>query len=186
MTGRLENIIGAFAFRVADAVNAVTQEKLDIAGPTAAAIALIEHDPGITIELLRKGLGLSHPGTVRVVNRLVAGGLVERRPSLQDRRAVELWLTADGVEAVLDIFDARRSTIATLLGGLSDSERDALEGIVEKLLSTTVNDLAHAYAICRLCESASCADCPVESGLKRRAQQEQINEEPSYGDDHSC
>ena len=48
---------------------------------------------GASIDALRRVLGLSHSGGVRIVKRLEAEGLVAREPDPADRRAVRLHLT---------------------------------------------------------------------------------------------
>jgi DNA-binding MarR family transcriptional regulator len=50
----------------------------------------------MSIDALRSGVGLSHPGAVRLVDRLAARGLVARRASADDGRRVALHLTRAG------------------------------------------------------------------------------------------
>ncbi|MEO0981699.1 MAG: MarR family transcriptional regulator [Pseudomonadota bacterium] len=166
MTERLENLVGAFANSIADAVLTAAKDEVDVAGPSAAALALIQHEPGIAIETLRTGLALTHAGTVRLIDRLEGAGLVERSASQIDKRAVALSLTAEGEAVAAAILARRQSVISHSLKSLSVKEREALERIVEKLLQATVKDVAHAYAICRLCDDEACEDCPIEAGLE--------------------
>ncbi|MGA0532783.1 PAS domain-containing protein [Hansschlegelia sp. KR7-227] len=69
--------------------------------------SLLRHEPGMSIELPRRALAPSHPGAVRLVNRLAAPGLIERRPSAGDRRAVALHRTPAGEHSCTATLSAR-------------------------------------------------------------------------------
>jgi len=69
---RDRNTIGAFALLIGDEIARVVASKAPDAGPTAAALALLDHEPGLSIRTLSAGVGLSHAGTVRLVDRLVS------------------------------------------------------------------------------------------------------------------
>ena len=163
---KLENVVGALALALSDAVLSSTQEQAPEAGPAAAAISLLGHKPGMTIERLRKALGLSHPGAVRLIDRLVAEGVVERKPSESDRRAVALHLTIAGENSCGEILKVRYQRIAQVLDILDPTERETLGMLTEKLLSNLVRDVDKAYSVCRLCDSSICTNCPVEAGLE--------------------
>nr|WP_239479307.1 MarR family winged helix-turn-helix transcriptional regulator [Lichenicola cladoniae] len=70
---------------------------------TNAAVVIIGHATGLSIDELRRVLGLSYPGTVRLVDRLVAAGLSVRSKALRDRRAVALVLTEAGGNCISEI-----------------------------------------------------------------------------------
>ncbi|WP_174236533.1 MarR family winged helix-turn-helix transcriptional regulator [Stutzerimonas nosocomialis] len=166
---KIENMVGALALALSDGVLQSTQNQAPEAGPAAAAIALLGHEPGMTIERLRRALRLSHPGAVRLVDRLVAEGVVERRPSATDRRAVALHLTEAGranCEAVLAV---RQDHIAHALETLSPIELETLGLLTEKLLRGLVRDLDQAYSVCRLCDPGVCTNCPVGAALEEGA-----------------
>ncbi|TXI85468.1 MULTISPECIES: MarR family winged helix-turn-helix transcriptional regulator [unclassified Cupriavidus] len=163
---KIENVVGALALALADHLHADTQAQAPEPGPAAAAIALIGHEPGLTIEQLRRALHLSHPGTVRLVDRLTGDGHVERRASLVDRRAVALHLTRAGEASFAAILAARRTGIACALMSLSRDEKDTLGRLAEKMLASLVRDVDTAYQVCRLCDRQSCHACPVEEALE--------------------
>jgi len=54
------------------------------------ALALLAHEPGLSIRTLAISVGLSHAGTVRLVDRLAAEGLIERRGHATDTAAHRL------------------------------------------------------------------------------------------------
>lgn len=163
--GRTENIVGALALALADTLLAGTAGEAPEPGHAAAAIALLRHEPGLPIERLRHALSLSHPGTVRLVDRLVAVGLIERRPGIQDRRSVALHLTREGERSCTRILAARHDRLARALAPLSPDERATFVHLAAKLLAGFVETERQADAVCRLCDTASCADCPVETAL---------------------
>lgn len=170
---KIENMVGALALALSDAVLLSTQNQAPEAGPAAAAIALLGHEPGMTIERLRRALRLSHPGAVRLVDRLVAEGVVERRPSATDRRAVALYLTEAGRANCDAVLAVRQEHIARALETLSPIELETLGLLAEKLLRGVVHDLDQAYSVCRLCDPGVCTNCPVAAAL----------EEAPYGED---
>lgn len=163
---KIENVVGALALAVSDSMHFGTQDKAPEPGPAASAITLLHHEPGLTIEQLRRALRLSHPGTVRLVDRLTKDGLVERRASAEDRRAVALHLTDDGEASCTAILMARRTSIACALQSLDQGERAALGRLAEKVLGGLIHNENDAYQICRLCDRLSCKACPVDGALE--------------------
>lgn len=163
---KIENLVGAMALALSDSLHSGTQEKAPEPGPAASAITLLHHEPGMTIEQLRRALRLSHPGTVRLVDRLAQDGLVERRASAEDRRAVALHLTDNGEASCTAILSARRASIACALQALNQEERKLFGHLAEKLLGNLVHDDERAYQVCRLCDRQSCEFCPVERALE--------------------
>src|SRR5437764_6850861 len=77
---RQANMLGALALAVTDGLH----ERLvaaDERGLSAtAALIHLRLRPGENIDFLARVLDISHPATVRLVDRLEADGLVERRP----------------------------------------------------------------------------------------------------------
>lgn len=165
---RIENIVGALALALSDAILCSAQQEAPEPGPAAAALALLGHNPGLTIERLRRSLGLSHPGAVRLVDRLVADGLVVRIPSRRDRRAVALHLTEAGAAGCAAILAARQGGLANALAGLGPEELATFGTLAEKVLRRVVRDEDHAYAVCRLCNDPVCDECPVDDELRAR------------------
>lgn len=165
---RTANIIGALALALSDALLQAAEKEAPEAGPAAAAMALLTHEPGMPIERLRRALGLSHPGAVRLVDRLEREGVVIRGGSERDRRAVALNLTAKGTNALRAILLARQTTLTNALAGLTLAERKTFARLAEKMLRAALRGEDHAYAMCRLCDEIACGDCPVDAELKAR------------------
>src|ERR671935_835256 len=92
---RQANLLGAFALAVVDRLH----EELTAAGErglsATAALIHLRLRPGRNIDFLARLLRISHPATVRIVDRLEDDGLIERRPGLAPRERA-LVLTKAG------------------------------------------------------------------------------------------
>jgi MarR family transcriptional repressor of emrRAB len=159
---RLCALVTGLDDRVRDAVEAAS----GFTGAAPDALATIGQAPGLRVEDLASMLRVSHSGAVRTVDRLVAAGLVERRPSAGDRRTVELWLTPAGGQVRRRVLDARNRVLAGALGALDPGDRDALAGLVDRLLTGLAARAVDDHSLCRLCDPDDCAaGCPVEAGV---------------------
>lgn len=163
-TQKAENIVGAMALTLSDALLNATRKDVP-PNISAAGLTLIGHVQGISIHELSLGLGLSHPGAVRMVDRMVADGFVKRGRSTSDGRAVALFLTPSGLHHEQTILKSRRHVLGKALSILSEDERIALAAISEKLITALVTDEGDALKICRLCDSKACESCPIDAAL---------------------
>jgi MarR family transcriptional regulator, negative regulator of the multidrug operon emrRAB len=164
---RTANLLGAVALALVDAMEGACREVVKHGGEAAAALSTIGLEPGLTNQRLSEILGLSHPGTVRLLDKLVQEGLVERRTARDDARAVALHLSAAGEERWRKLLFQRRRALADVVERLAQRDQEQLGVLLEKVLVTLPRDELHAYAICRLCEVPACKDCPVERALSR-------------------
>jgi MarR family transcriptional repressor of emrRAB len=178
---RLANVFGALALAVTDRMRAATEGAAGqrSAGP-AALVMLSEFRPGASVEELRHAIGLTHSGTVRLVDRLVADRDVERRAA-DDGRAVALYLTAKGRRTAARIRAARTAAIDDALAPLAPTERATFARLADKLLRGVVHDrLAERDAgtippdgwLCRLCDPTACGrpdgHCPAVEAVSSR------------------
>ncbi len=166
---KIENLVGALALALVDRLQADAQALAPEPGPAAAAVALIGHAPGLSIERLRRAVALSHSAAVRLVDRLVADGLVQRITAANDRRAVALRLTPLGETQGAAILAARQGGLAEAMAALSPDERQQFGTLAEKLLRALVRTPDRAYRSCRLCNYRACVDCPVDDTLAQIA-----------------
>lgn len=164
---KIENVVGALSLALADDLLQVTQSYGPDSAP-AAAIALIGHMPGMTINHLRGALDLSHPGAVRLVDRLVRDDLVARGRSATDGRAVALTLTSAGNSMCQRILSSRQNALARAMESLCAADRETLGRLAEAMLRGLLKGEEHAMGVCRLCDPAVCTDCPVESEIMGR------------------
>ena len=164
---KVENIVGALSLALSDDLLQAAQSYAPASAP-AAAIALVSHMPGMSINHLRSALGLSHPGAVRLVDRLVRDNLVQRSRSESDGRAIALTLTEAGDAMCQSILSARQNAIARALASLNTTEREMLGRLAETMLRGILKGEEHAIEVCRLCNPAVCTNCPVESEIVSR------------------
>lgn len=157
---RTANLLGAVGLAVADRIAQTGREVLEHAGETPAALVVIGYDLGPSNDQLRHILGLSHPGTVRLVDRLVAAGLVERREG-SDRRRVALYATRRGKALRERILKERLAAIRPLLSPLTRAEQDTLGTLLGKLLESVGTTDLERKTLCRLCDDRVCGNCPI-------------------------
>ena len=173
------NALGALSLVVADRMNAAV-EAVAALGPSAPAAlaALHEFVDGGSVTQLSSVLGLTHSGTVRLVDRLVAATLVER-VGAQDGRAVSVVLTRRGRRLAVQILDARETSLASALSALTSDEVDNLAAVLDTLLTTVTlarleERATHGHDrpqpwLCRLCDFAACGrnegNCPVNNAV---------------------
>lgn len=165
---RDRNVFGALALLVADEIVRSASAKAPATGPASSALALLHHEPGLSIRNLATGVALSHAGAVRLVDRLVAEGMVERRGHQGDGRARLLHLTAAGETASTAVLQARDVALARALSVLSDDEIAMLGAFSERMLRAHLGNEGDAYRVCRLCDHSSCRNCPVDDVLQIR------------------
>ena len=162
---RTANLLGALALTLSDRAAAAVQADAGLASSDAGAlVTLRNYAEGEPLDLLRRALALSHPGVVRLADRLQARGLVERHRSDRDGRAVALRLTAAGRRAVDAALAARADAIDAALDTLDPGQRRALAPMLERMLGAQTTDSTASLVICRMCDPDVCGHperCPV-------------------------
>ena len=162
------NVFGAFALMISDDITQASSARAPQAGPTASALALLAHMPGLSIRMLSVGVGLSHAGTVRLVDRLATEGLIERRDHSSDGRTRSLFLTEAGKTVSVDVLNSRDRVIAEALAALTHEEVRFLGDISARVLRARLESLEHSYRVCRLCCYEGCPNCPIDAELRQR------------------
>ncbi len=160
MTKQTSNLLGVIGLAVSDRIGESAREILKHAGETPAALVVIGYDLGPTNDQLRRVLGLSHSGTVRLVDRLVADGLVTRRAG-EDKRETALYATRRGKALREQILKERLAAIETFIEPLTDSEQATLQSLLHKMLSSLDATDMERRTLCRLCDNRVCTDCPI-------------------------
>ena len=160
--------IGAFALMISDDIVRASSSRAPEAGPAASALALLAHKPGLSIRMLAVGVGLSHAGTVRLVDRLATEELIERREHSTDGRTRSLYLTSRGKVASDQVLASRDQVIAEGLSILDPDELKVLCNIAERVLRNRLENLEQSYRICRLCCYDGCTNCPIDAELLER------------------
>lgn len=168
MIDRTANLLGVVGLAVADRIECTARDILNHAGETPAAVVVIGYGFGPSNDELRRILGLSHPGSVRVVDRLVADGLVERREG-RDKRAIALYLTERGVRSREDLLLGRIAAIRPFLTQLTDDEQDTLAALLHKMLSLMETTDLERCNLCRLCDDRVCSNCPIPADFRDKS-----------------
>jgi MarR family transcriptional repressor of emrRAB len=167
MTDRAANLLGAVGIAVADRIEEAARAILNHAGETPAALVIIGYGLGPSNDQLRRILRLSHPGSVRLVDRLVSDGVVERRQG-RDKRAIALHLTKRGMVLREEMLKERLTALRPFLLPLTEQEQAVFTALLEKILSAVGTTDVERCTICRLCDDGVCTDCPIPADFKRQ------------------
>jgi MarR family transcriptional repressor of emrRAB len=164
---RLINLVGALGLTLADGQQRVVTAATGLASSEATALNFVGQTPGCSIEAVRTTLAITHPGTVRVINRLAGRGLVERGAGA-DGRTRGLWLTTTGKDAWVRLNEARLAWLDAAIERLDRTEQAHLESAVEDLLAALTPGYAESEHMCRLCDLRACPQdrCPITLALE--------------------
>jgi len=153
---RTANVLGALALVVTDQTDrAVAARSGQSASSAAALSALQEFLDQPTVDKLRRVLGLTPSGAVRLVDRLEDAGLVNRGPGA-DGRSRSISLTEAGQQAAAEVTAARAGVLAEMTDGLADDEIAGLHGLLSKVMANAVRTKSGGAWICRLCDLTAC------------------------------
>jgi len=167
MIDRTANLLGTVGLAIANRIEAMARDTLHHAGETPAALVVIGYGLGPSNDQLRRILGLSHPGSVRLVDRLVADDLVERREG-RDKRAIALYLTEQGAALREKLLKGRLAAIKPLVISLTDTEQEVLAALLHKMLSSMEPTDLERCTLCRLCDDRVCSNCPIPADFRNQ------------------
>jgi DNA-binding MarR family transcriptional regulator len=159
---RTTNLVGALGIALADGQATAMREASGLADTEVAALNVIGLGGGPSIVDVRAALALTHPGTVRVVDRLVTRGLVVRVPGTDGRR-VGLVLTPEGRAVFDDQARARTEWLAPFAAQIRLHVGPATDTLLEQLLAIPGGTFDDGEHLCRLCDDRVCPQdrCPV-------------------------
>jgi DNA-binding MarR family transcriptional regulator len=169
---RAGNLLGALSLsisdRTADAVGGAAGQSESAAIALSALYQFLDEP---SVDTLRRVLGLTPSGTVRLVDRLEEAGYVVRRGG-RDGRSVSLALTAAGRRAGARVSAARAEVLEGALAALSPAERDAFERALARILPGLIRGPGAVRWMCRLCDMTACGRnegrCPVAQAARER------------------
>jgi DNA-binding MarR family transcriptional regulator len=157
---RTANVLGAVALVVTDQT-ALAGQSPSAAAALSALHQFLDHP---TLDQLRKVLGLTHSGAVRLVDRLADAGLVTRGAG-GDGRSRSVELTDAGRRVAAQITTERAAVLSGALDGLSAAEQDTLHALLGRVMTNMVNAKDGGAWICRLCDLTACGrpdgQCPA-------------------------
>lgn len=177
---RLANLLGALSIGISDELYESTAMAAGLDGVASAAlVALLDFMPGGSVRTLSQVVGLTHSGAVRVVDRLVAEGLVSRGASA-DARARSITLTTRGVKVAREVRAARERAVDAVLEQLTASERATLTTLSERLVAgiteqrlemRRAGETLAGGALCRMCDFGACGRevgmCPAAEAVAK-------------------
>lgn len=112
------------------------------AGQDGIMLALNAQD-GQTPGQLAARLGVRPPTVTKTINRLSAQGILEKRPSAEDQRQANVFLTEGGREAIGSIERAVKRTEKQALKGLDKKDRKALVKLLARIEDNLTSAGAH-------------------------------------------
>lgn len=124
-------------------------------------VAFVERHPFCSIRDLAEGLGVSHPAAVKMVERLVRKGLLQRRESAHDRRVVELSLSPLGEQCAETVRAQRGHALEGVLGNMARENTEHLLHGLHAFLRAALTDRETAEAVCLHCGREHVEECLV-------------------------
>jgi DNA-binding MarR family transcriptional regulator len=166
------NLLGALSLALSDRLEGAVTGAAALAESDGVALsALHQFLESPRIDLLAQVLGLTSPGTVRLVDRLERAGLV-RRVAGSDGRVTSVVLTAAGRRRAKAVARARTAMLDDALTALSPPEQREFAELAGKILAGLIRPPGARRWTCRLCDLAACGRaegrCPVYEAAKVR------------------
>src|SRR3954470_10659537 len=126
------------AIRWAMAISVRAADELgDLSPVQLRALTVLQESPGANLNELASGMGVTVSTTSRLVDRLIAAGLVDRRPSEVTRREVSISLTDTGRAVLQRYDDLRVKALRVRLDQLGSEQRAAAVAALADLVTTT-------------------------------------------------
>ena len=131
-----------FGFLMADITRlmrrdfALRAQPLDMTEGQWRLLARLSDNEGLSQAALAELMEVQPITLVRLIDRLEAAGLVERRPAPKDRRAFQLFLTPKAQPIIDRIWDFGHQTREEAMAGLSAAER---EHLIDTLIKIKAN-----------------------------------------------
>jgi DNA-binding MarR family transcriptional regulator len=98
-----------------------------------AVMGIIKDEGPLSISEIARRLLIPKPQMTHVVNRMVNSGVVERRPSRDDRRVINVGLTASGIITAKQIEEFLKHNVRKNLSYLTENELEELSLLLHKL-----------------------------------------------------
>jgi DNA-binding MarR family transcriptional regulator len=157
------NVVVAWMFMVQDRLRE-EMRRLGLEQRDLAALTLVAAYEDCSQDWLRARIELTQSGTVRLIDRLAARGLLERRQS--SGRGVPLRLTLTGSALLDEWSQARDHVVVSVLDVVPEQIRASMvQGMTDALLARP-RLRVEADATCRACTWPDCgAECPVDRSV---------------------
>jgi MarR family transcriptional regulator, transcriptional regulator for hemolysin len=111
----------------------VRASELSLNLPQCKTLVRLEKNEGVSQARLAELAEVDAMTMVRILDRMEADGLLERRPDPADRRARCLYLTAKAKPLLAQIWRLSDTTRAEVFAGIGKNERDVFMSVLERL-----------------------------------------------------
>ena len=111
-------------------------DQYDLTPAQFNVLAQLQRTPGIVQQELTDRLFVTKGNTVWLLNRLEESGLVERRPSPEDGRAHQVYLTERGIDLATRVVPEHEALVERYMSVLSTTD--------QRLLRDALRTLSHA------------------------------------------
>jgi DNA-binding MarR family transcriptional regulator len=127
------------AVRAAMAVSVRAADEIGTISPVQLrALTVIQQSPGTNLGRLAESMQVAMSTASRLVDRLIAAGLIDRRPSPHTRREITLSLTDLG-RTTLERYDDRRlAALRACVDRLPQGSRSTVVGALRMLMAEEV------------------------------------------------
>ena len=96
-------------------------------------IAVLSTRPGATQRIIAQALEISEASAGRLVDRLIAEGMVERKAKEDDRRAHAVYLTPKGQQLTGKLGEAATISEEATFAGFSDEELRQMNAMLDRI-----------------------------------------------------
>jgi len=103
-----------------------------------AMIAVVARRPGATQRMIAEALEMSEASAGRLIDRLCADGLLERRDRDDDRRARAVYLTEAAEPLLEKLATIARETEESMFMGFSDEDLDRMQDYVDRIYANVL------------------------------------------------
>lgn len=139
-TYSLQSSTGYWVTRLARTIEADLERRLAVHEVTRASWAVLSamlHHGKMTPAELATFIGIDRAAITRHLDRIEKQGLIVRDRSSADRRSINVRLTAKGERLVPKIAADSKATNDKFTAGLTQSESNSIQAIIQKMLSNS-------------------------------------------------
>jgi DNA-binding MarR family transcriptional regulator len=132
----LESLLGYNTRRASLTILAVVFERMASLGlrPVEfSMLSLIHHNPGVTSRRISEALAIQPPNLVGKVANMLEKGWITRQTDAQDKRALVLTLTAEGLRLIEQAERLAEELETAASVQLTNDERDNLIALLKKV-----------------------------------------------------
>ena len=116
------------------AIHTLTRPEIGLTMPQMVTLLAIHDRGSCRMGTLADATQQSGGTLTGIVDRLIDDGLVERVRSVNDRRVIEVTLTAEGQARVRQVLDARHADLEGILANFGARELDEFADLLGKFL----------------------------------------------------